>query len=179
MKRPIAVIVVAALAASAMRALAADSCAAPCPKVPKNNRSVSAVGAPLLVFPAGTLTATLAKGKSKRILDVQASLSDAPVAPAALPYQLALGVAVNGLLMQPGTAPGSADFVEDCGPFRTDGDFDLYCHVSGHWWADLDDATYAALIGVPITVTLYYGDVAGIMPPLPVAVSLSVELKKK
>ena len=68
---------------------------------------------------------------------------------------------------------------EDCGLTRSDPD--RKCTAVGHWWLDMDDPANAALLGVPITVTLVGGDPSG-GPAVggdPVDMSLRVRLEKK
>src|SRR5206468_68996 len=57
-------------------AFAADSCGGGCPKSPSNARAVSATFVPLATYPGNTLAATLAKGKTKRILHAEGMLTD-------------------------------------------------------------------------------------------------------
>jgi|SRR5437899_1856981 len=54
---------------------AADSCGGGCPKPPSNARSVSAQVVPLATYPGNTLSATLAKGKTKSILHAEGMLT--------------------------------------------------------------------------------------------------------
>lgn len=82
-----------------------------------------------------------------------------------------LGISVNGLEMQPATDPGNTEVTEDCG--STSGG----CTVTAHWWLDMDDPSNAALLGVPITVTLAGGDRAIGSPSIDM--SLRVRLEKK
>jgi hypothetical protein len=91
-----------------------------------------------------------------------------------------LGISVNGLFgMAPRGVPGSSEATEDCGVFRSDPD--RTCTVTGHWWLDMDDPANAALLGVPITVTLVGGDPSGgvAVGVVPVDISLRVRLEKK
>jgi len=105
-------------------------------------------------------------------------LTDGPY-PVVIPRAFALGISVNGLRMQPGfSVPGQEEVVEDCGVFRADPDG--FCAVTAHWWLDMDDPANAALLGVPITVTLKGGDLFG-GPAVgdPADMSLRVRLQKK
>ena len=157
-------------------AFAADSCGGGCPKPPSNARSVSATFVPLAAYPGNTLSATLAKGKTKRILHAEGMLTDGSSGFVAS-RAYALGTSVNGLPMQP-SGFGSAEAVEDCGAVRADPD--AFCTVTAHWWLDMDDPANAALLGVPITITLVGGDLTG-GPAVGSAVdmSLRVRLDKK
>ena len=95
----------------------------------------------------------------------------------------ALGIDVNGIAMQPAAAPDLFEGIEDCGGFGdSNGDtvFTRACTVTAHWWLDMDDPANAALIGVPIAVTLVGGDTyGGPAVGAPVDVSLRVRLEKK
>src|SRR5437870_1879931 len=154
-------IIVMAMAGSlvlfARPSFSADSCGGGCPKLPSNARSVSGEVVPLATFGGNTLTATLAKGKTKRILHAEGMLTDGGVALVAS-RAYALAISVNGLQMHP-SGLGPAEAVEDCGAVRADPD--ASCTVTGHWWLDMDDPADAALLGVPITVTLAGGDLVG------------------
>ena len=171
--------VIAGLVGAALMAppaFAADSCGGGCPKLPSNARSVSGEVVPLATFGGNTLTATLAKGKTKRILHVEGMLTDGGAAVVAS-RAYALAISVNGLQMHP-SGLGPAEAVEDCGAVRADPD--ASCTVTGHWWLDMDDPADAALLGVPITVTLAGGDlVGGPAVGKPVDMSLQVRLDKK
>ena len=61
---------------------------------------------------------------------VEGMLTDGPITPVVLPRVLALGVDVNGLLLQPSPAPDIFEAIEDCGAFRADGDPDGACTVT-------------------------------------------------
>ncbi len=171
--------------AFASPALSADSCGGGCPKPPKSTRWVSATATPLGNFfvTPNLLAATLAKGATKSVLEVDGVLTDGPITPDATTRVFALGVGVNGLPMQPAAAPGSYEVITDCGGYGdTNGDTvsSRACTVVGQWWLDMDDPANAALIGVPITVTLKGGDLTG-GPEVgaPVDMSLRVRQVKK
>src|SRR5438552_7125364 len=156
---------------------AADSCGGGCPTPPKNARAASAEIVPLATYPGNTLTATLAKGTKKRILLADGMLTE-PF-PLGVSREYDLGISVNGLSMHPSTSgPGSPEADEDCGALRSDPD--RTCTVLGHWWLDMDDPANAAVLGVPITVTLVGGDLSG-GPAVgnPIDMSLRVRLEKK
>jgi hypothetical protein len=156
-----------------------DSCGAGCPKPPKSARAVAAAPVLLAAYPGNTLSATLAKGKKKTILMADGILSDGSDSKL-VPREYDLGISVNGLSMQPASlaGPGNPEADEDCGVFRTDPD--RTCTVVGHWWLDMDDPANAALLGVPITVTLAGGDVSGgLAVGSAVEISLRVRLEKK
>ncbi len=173
-------LVVATLARSA--SAFTDSCGGGCPKPPSNARAVSAVDVLLATFPGNTLTATLAKGKKKTILMADGMLDDiGQNSSTIVSREFDLGISVNGLAMHPSDdfGPGSSDATEDCGVARSDPD--RKCTVIGHWWLDMDDPANAALIGVPIAVTLVGGDPSGgpAVGGVPIHMSLRVWLQKK
>jgi len=159
---------------------AADSCSGGCPKLPKNARAVSESGMNVLLpYPGDVLSATLAKGLKKRILVADGVLT-APMGMGMGRY-FALGIAVNGThQMEPSiwvNVPPGPEVVQFCDSdegFLNGG----MCSVVGHWWLDMDDPANAALLGVPLTVTLYGGDAAGAGGG-PIDMSLRVRLEKK
>ncbi len=166
---------------------AADSCGGGCPKPPSNSRAVSADGGGVLLatYPGNTLSATLAKGKKKTILIADGMLADTTGGGGLVSREYDLGISVNGLAMHPGDPasgpvnPVNPDAYEDCGVARSDPD--RVCTVIGHWWLDMDDPANAALLSVPITVTLVGGDPTGgpAVGSTLVAMSLRVRLEKK
>jgi len=176
--------IVLARALAEAPAFAADSCGGGCPKLPKSTRWVSATATPLAAFGGNVLTAMLAKGATKSVLEVDGLLTDGPITPIALPRVFSLGASVNGLPMQPAAAPGSFEVITDCGGYTDSPTGDTIntraCTVTGQWWLDMDDPANAALIGVPITVTLTGGDLLG-GPEVgaPVDMSLRVRQVKK
>ena len=160
---------------AATNALARDSCAAPCTKLPKNARAVEGDGFTLAAYPGNTLSATLAKGKKKTILYAEGVLTDGPYPPFT-DRILALGINVNGLRMQPSDDVNNIS-TEVFSP-RCQAIGDPPCTVVGHWWVDMDDPAYAELLGVPVTVTLIGGNYSG--PGFQVVdMSLRVRLQKK
>ncbi len=183
-QRTVGVLVAALVVATFARpasASTADSCGGGCPTLPKSSRAVSAEIVILATFPGNTLTATLAKGQKKTILYADGILGDGELGGAPLvSREYDLGISVNGIAMHPSvtSGPGSPDAAEDCGVFRSDPD--RRCMVVGHWWLDMDDPANAALLGVPIAVTLVGGDASG-GPAVGAAVemSLRVRLEKK
>ena len=90
---------------------------------------------------------------------------------------MSLTATANGLGMQPGMMPTFApEVVEFCDPNGVlNGGM---CTVVGHWWLDMDDPANAALLGVPITVTLLGGAQGG-GGGGPVDMLLHVRLEKK
>lgn len=169
--------VLAALATTPARAT--DSCGGGCPILPKNARSVSSSPAliPLPAFPAPLvgMTATLHKGKARRILMVEAMVTTAALAIGA-PVSPAIYPDVNGIIMEPTTFFGPvAAAMADCSAVF--GPPQGMCTVTGTWWLDLD--ANPALIGVPITVTLSGGDFFGPGIGVPVLATMSVRLQKK
>jgi hypothetical protein len=103
------------------------------------------------------VSATLALGKRRRILHAEGLLTDGPYGGGLTSRAYVLDIEVNGLPMQP-DGIGFTEMIEDCGLGRAP---DQNCTVLGHWWLDLDDPANAALIDVPITVTLTGGDYLG------------------
>ena len=80
MTRPLALIA-ALLSVSASAVYAADSCGGGCPKLPKTSRSVSATipALPTTSSSPAILSAGLAKGKPKRVLHVEATITSGPI----------------------------------------------------------------------------------------------------
>jgi hypothetical protein len=175
-----AIKVVAAIAAVAFSATvvhAGDSCGGGCPKLPKNARSVSTPGpAPLPLFPAALLVATLARGKKKTMLNVEAMITTATFLPGA-PVSPAMFVDVNGISMEPSSAGPAFAAITDCASVDGGGDAParFSCTLSGSWWIDID--ANPGLIGVPLVVTL---DGGGFFAPAPVALAtMTVRMTKK
>ena len=132
-----------------------DSCGGGCPTPPTCSRAVSADLVPLASYPGNTLSATLAMRKPGTILIADGMLTEPE--PLLVSREYDLGISVNALSMQPsGFGPETREAHEDCGAVRSDPDFS--CTVIGHWWLDMDDPANAALLGVPITITLVGGD---------------------
>ena len=168
-------LVVAALlgvALSAPAGFAGDSCTAPCPKTPKSSHSVSLTTFPLPAYGA-LLPVSLAKAKTKRVLRVDAMITDGPYGPIVVPIALAASVSANGLPMQPSLLGGFT--VEDCGAAR--GDPDGACTLTATWWLDIDDPANVAILTPPVVVTMTWGALVG--PAVPVDVTLSARLEKK
>jgi len=175
-------VVVVLFAASV--ASAADSCPAPCTKVPSNSRYVSVGGTPLPPFPGAALpgmVATLKKGKPKRVVVVEAMMKTGVASPG-FPVTLNMFPDVNGVLMEPDASGGvgGPGPLEDCGGFGINPPA-FSCTLTGTWWLDLDAAEAAnpgVFINQPLAVTLRGGDFAG-MGLIPVDVTMSVRLEKK
>lgn len=170
------------LAASAVHA--ADSCLAPCAKIPKKTRHVST--APSIILPAGSAVllttpgATLAKGKKKRVIVVEATMTSG--IPGPLPMVLTMSATLNGVAMEPTGNP--VGIITECGGTGLSpwlgGPF-FGCTLSGTFWLDLDQAETASpgtFIGMPLTVALLGGDFAGVGGP-PVVVSMAVREESK
>lgn len=118
------------------------------------------------------------KGLKKRILVADGVLTTALMGMGMGRY-FALGISVNGAYyMQPDSGvhgpPPGPEVVELCDSDEGPG----MCAVVGHWWLDLDDPANAALLGVPLTVTLVGGDLVGVGGG-PVDMSLRVRPEKK
>jgi hypothetical protein len=113
---------------------------------------------------AAVLTATLTRGRAKRLLMIDATMvmnDDGPVV-------MSLGPLVNGVGAWPNAAAighcGAAEFA---------------CTVTGHWWLDLDATEIenpGAFIGQPLTVQLFAGEASGIGQA---DVSMRVWMQKK
>ena len=88
------------------------------------------------------LPVTLAKAKTKRVLRVDAMITDGPYGPIVAPIALAASVSANGLPMQPSPPGGFA--VEDCGAAR--GDPDATFTLTATWWLDIDDPANVAIL---------------------------------
>jgi hypothetical protein len=122
--------------------------------------------------------------KKKTVLYVDGMLDDIGAnGTSAIPRRYDLGISVNGLAMQPSIdfGPGSADASEDCGLTHPYSESDMKCTAVGRWWLDMDDPANAALIGVPITVTLVGGDPSGgpAVGGVPLHMTWRVRLEKK
>src|SRR5437899_3283661 len=78
-----------------------DSCGGGCPTPPSNVRAVSQFCAIIAEFPGNTLSATLAKGKKKRVLMVDGMFTDGSFGPLGVSREYDLGASVNGLAMNP------------------------------------------------------------------------------
>jgi hypothetical protein len=150
--------------------------------VPKKSRHVS-TAAPILL-PAGvgvlltTPGATLAKGAKKKVIVVEATMTSG--IPGPLPMVLSMLADVNGVLMEPTGNP--LGVVTDCGGTAL-GPLPLMfgCTLSATFWLDLDQAETASpgtFIGMPLTVKLNGGDVAGVGGK-PVLVSMAVRQEAK
>ena len=169
------------VALTASLAHAADSCTAPCAKLPKETRSVSVQAFPRPAAPAALLVATLKGAKKKRVVKVDAMMTTSVYTPA-IPSTLQLWADVNGIPLQP-SVPG-AGVIADCGggagvPL---GPPSFSCTVSGNWWLDLDDPANVALVTSPIpplVVTLRGGEMVPGSVGAPVDISMTVRMVKK
>jgi len=147
----------------------------------KNVAFVTTVGpAPLPGPAAGTLlTAQILKGKKKRVLTADATLTSGLLAPL-VPWTLSIGVDVNGIALYPNaTYPDS--IVQDCGAgaaLPAAG-----CTVSGHFIIDIDAAELASpgcCYGVPLNVTLLAGPgPLALGGGVPTEATLAVRMEKK
>jgi hypothetical protein len=168
-------------AASAVHA--ADSCLAPCAKVPKKSRHVSTAGPILLPAGVGVLLTTpgttLAKGAKKKVIVVEATMTSGGIAPVA-PMVLSMFATLNGVKMEPTGAVLGA--VADCGGTALGPLPPMFgCTLSATFWLDLDQAETASpgtFIGLPLTVVLNGGDVA-LGGGMPVLVSMAVRQEAK
>ncbi len=123
----------------------------------------SMTGVPLAGGSVPLLVATIAKGKKKTVLKVEAMYTDGPYDPSPTTTRvLGLEVTVNGVRVNPSTGGVPAQgVVSDCGfaapPPTT-------CTAIGTWWLDIDAAETAnpgMFVNQPLTVTLAGGDLAG------------------
>jgi hypothetical protein len=139
---------------------------------------VSATSLPLPAASVVLLSGQIAKGKKKRVLTVQAMMTNGASAPSVLPIVLSLQPLANGVAMEPTSGGGAQGAVVDCG-FSTPPT--AACTVTGHWWLDLDAAELAhpgTFIGKPLEITLTGGTLAGGIGT-PVDVTLSAKLETK
>ena len=169
MSRIVLTLIAAAIGLAASSSFAADSCPAPCLKLPTDSRYVSYQG-PL---PGGLnpiLVGTLAKGKAKRVVVVEGAVHTQDLG---TPLFLTIKVDVNGITMEP-LVLGNGIYETDC----TAGGSGMpwACTVSGTFWLDIDQNP--SLNGVPLTVTLAAQNVAGAFL-LSVNASVSIRLEKK
>ena len=129
------------------------------------------------------LTASIAKGKKKTVIAVEASYSDGPYTPTTSTMRvLGMRAEVNGVIMQPNPFAGYM-YDTDCG--WASGMVDtLACATKGTFWLDIDAAELAnpgQFVGQPLTVTLHAGDLAGggLVGVQLMDASLTVRVQKK
>lgn len=146
---------------------------------PGKNSAFEASTGNVLTNYASKLTATIAKGKKKTVLAIDAGYTDGPYSPIYGVRALGIGVTVNGVAVQPNPA-ATEQHVIDCGLGDTP---PATCSVVGTFWFDIDAAELAnpgVFVGQPLTVVLSAGHVgAGPPPPNPMDASLSVRVQKK
>jgi hypothetical protein len=144
----------------------------------KNSAFESSTGNLLTVY-GNQLTATIAKGKKKTVLAIEAAYTDGPYGPIYGVRALGLGVTVNGISVQPNPAATDQNVV-DCGLTDTP---PAGCTVVGTFWFDIDAAELAnpgMFVGQTLTVVMSAGHVGGGPPPAnPMDASLSVRVQKK
>ena len=130
MKRSVIVLLAIAFCLPLWEAPAAAATASP-----GKNSAYASTGLALPGVPAAILTATITKGKKKRVLVVDAMISGI-----CEPFGRVLAyVEVNGIRMEP-----TGDAYEDC---------NVRCTLGGQWWIDLD--ANPSLINVPLDVELF------------------------
>ncbi len=157
-RTPVLVVALLAAPASVFAQVVADSCGGGCPILPRNARVVSIASAPAAPYPGPAISATLRAGRRKRILYAETMTTESTGLGGPYVY-----VTANGLPMRPvGGFP--VDYVCPSTP----------CAVAA--WLDMDDPANAALIGVPITVTL---SAWNSLPGGTFDMSLVVRLEKK
>jgi len=153
-------------------ACAADSCGAGCPKAPSNARAVSTLfPVPLPMYPTPVLTAGLARGQRRTMLNVEATIATSALA-LGTPLRPALFIESNGIPMEPLSGGVGTPLITDCStppPFS--------CTLSGTFWLDLDQNP--TLVGMPITVALIGGAFGGLGVGVPVTATMTVRLTKK
>lgn len=144
----------------------------------KNSAFEASTGEALTVY-GSKLTATIAKGKKKTVLAIEAGFTDGPYSPIYGVRVLGIGVAVNGVPVQPNPAAAEQNVI-DCGLTDTP---PATCGVVGTFWFDIDAAELAnpgMFVGQPLTVILSAGDVSGgPFPANPMDASLSVRVQKE
>jgi hypothetical protein len=144
----------------------------------KNSAFEASTGNPLVVY-GSQLTATIAKGKKKTVLAIEAGYTDGPYSPVGGVRALGMGVTVNGIAVQPNPA-SPEQHVIDCG--LTDSP-PATCTLVGTFWLDIDAAELAnpgVFVGQPLSVVLFAGHVgAGPPPAIIMDASLSVRVQKK
>jgi hypothetical protein len=116
--------------------------------------------------PATLLTATIAKGKKKKVLAIEATLSTDTGASGVLEIRpLVNDVAVEGGVVSVACQPGL-----------------VHCSVSGSWWLDVDAAEAAnpgVFVKQPLVVRLVGGYLAGGDPDIAATGTLSVRVESK
>jgi hypothetical protein len=144
----------------------------------KNSAFESSTNNPLTVY-LPKLTATIAKGKKKTVLAIDAAYTDGPYGPIYGVRALGLGVTVNGIAVQPNPAATEQNVI-DCGLVDTP---PAGCTIVGTFWLDIDAAELAnpgVFVGQPLTVVMSAGHIgAGPPPANPMDASLSVRVHKK
>lgn len=171
--------IAAASALGLVLGLASSGVAATYSTSPGKNSAFEASTGELLTAYSSKLTATIAKGKKKTVLAIEASYTDGPYSPIYGVRVLSLGVTVNGIAVQPNPA-SPEQHVIDCGlvdnPPAT-------CTVVGTFWFDIDAAELAnpgMFVGQPLSVVMSAGHVGGgPVPANPMDSSLSVRVQKK
>lgn len=117
------------------------------------------------------LTATIAKGKKKRVLAMEATLtSGTGGSPPGDGYTM--GVAVNGVEVGP-IDPGGFTLRDHPCP-------DSRCTFTSSWWFDIDAAEASnpgQFVNQPLTIILFGGDSGGVQSRA--TVTMSVRMEKK
>jgi hypothetical protein len=132
----------------------------------KNSAFESASLTNLSTAPAPLLTATIAKGKKKRVLAIEASLTTDSGAAGVLEIRpFVNGFATEGQAAQVTCAPSL-----------------LHCTVSGTWWLDIDAAEVASpglYVKQPLVVVLQGGVLPGGDSDISATATLSVRVESK
>lgn len=158
----------------------ADAASAASTSPGKNSAFESATGVSLATY-SNRLTATIAKGKRKTVLAIEATYSDGAAYPTPVGMRvLGMQVLVNGVTAQPNPF-GFYQYLTDCGFADTDL---VACSVAGTFWIDIDAAELAnpgVFVGQPLVVDLMAGDLAGgsLVGVTPMDASLTVRVQKK
>ena len=139
---------------------------------PGKNSAYESVGfaGPLPAYPPATpiLTATILKGKAKRVLEIATMLTVTPSAP----VTPVTAIRVNGVTVEPGPGWNTA---QDCSGVNAVG-----CTLNGLHWLDLDAAELAnpgLFIGQPLVVEFFGSDYLASNPAY--SASLAVRMEKK
>lgn len=146
----------------------------------KNSAFESSTGVLLNTY-GNKLTATIAKGRKKTVLAIEASYSDGASYPTPVGMRvLGMQVLVNGVTAQPNPS-GFYQYLTDCGYVDND---PVACTVTGTFWIDIDAAELAnpgLFVGQPLVVNLVAGDLAAgsLVGITPMDASLTVRVQKK
>jgi len=132
-------------------------------------------------LPGPVLVATIAKGKKKSVITVDATITSEAFAPFA-PWTLSMGVDINGTPMEPSTT-FPFNIVQDCGSSAAIGPHAGIaegCTVSGTFLLDMDAPANAGLLNVPLIITLTGGEATNpFIGGIPVSATMVARMEKK